>query len=247
MESSRKVLIFETGEEIANFMVEQWRELSRNAIESRGCFTAALSGGETPVLFYRRLAAEGARLQWDRTHLFFADERFVPSDSADSNYRLLNETLLKNIPIPTGNIHAVATGETDPLSSARKYEEEIKKSFMLPGEGIPEFDLVMLGMGADGHTASLFPGDAALHDTLHLASAVALDEKRHDRITLTLPVINKARMIVFLVSGKTKASVFRDVVERKDRRLPASLVAAEKGYLLFIADAEAAQYLSERG
>lgn len=139
-------------------MVGQWRELSRSAIESRGCFTAALSGGETPVLFYRRLAAEGARFQWDRTHLFFADERFVSSDSADSNYRLLNETLLKNIPIPTGNIHAVATSETDPLSSARKYEEEIKGFFMLPGEGIPEFDLVMLGMGADGHTASLFPG-----------------------------------------------------------------------------------------
>src|SRR5208337_3643271 len=179
-------------------------------------------------------------------HLFFADERFVPWGSADSNYRLLSETLLNNIPIPAGNIHAVATGETDLLLSAKKYEEEIKRFFKLPAEGIPEFDLVMLGIGADGHTASLFPGDAALRDKRHLASAVVLDKNRHDRITLTLPVINNARTVVFLVSGKSKASVFRDVVERRDRRLPASLVAADKGGLLFLADAEAAQYLSEK-
>jgi 6-phosphogluconolactonase len=243
MESSRNVLIFETGDEMANFMVERWSELSGHAIKSRGSFTAALSGGETPVLFYRRLAAEGARLQWDRIHLFFVDERFVPLDSADSNYRLLSETLLENIPIPAANIHAICTGETDPLSSARKYEEEMKGFFMLPAEGIPEFDLVMLGIGADGHTASLFPGNVALCDTRHLASAVILDKNRHDRITLTLSVINNARMVVFLVTGKTKASVFRDVVERRDHHLPASLVATEKGSLLFLADAEAAQYL----
>jgi len=243
MESSRNVFIFGTGDELANFMVERWSELSEYAIKSRGCFTAALSGGETPVPFYRRLAAEGGRLQWDRTHLFLVDERFVPLDSADSNYRLLSDTLLKNIPIPAANIHAVATGETDPLSSARKYEEEMRGFFMLPAEGIPEFDLVMLGIGADGHTASLFPGNVALRDTRHLVSAVALDKNRHDRITLTLSVINSARTVVFLVTGKTKASVFRDVVERRDRQLPASLVAAEKGCLLFLADAEAAQYL----
>ena len=245
MENSRKVLIFETGDEMANFMVERWSKLSGYAIESRGCFTAALSGGETPVLFYRRLAVEGARLQWDRTHLFFVDERFVPSDSADSNYRLLSETLLKHIPIPAGNIHAVAAGETNPLSSARKYEEEIKRFFMLPAESFPEFDLVMLGIGVDGHTASIFPGDVALRDTRHLAGAVVLDKNRHDRITLTLSVINNARMVVFLVSGKTKASVFRDVVERRDRHLPASLVNPDKGDLLFLADTEAAQCLSD--
>lgn len=244
MENSRSIFIFETGDKMAHFMVERWSELAGNAIESRGCFTAALSGGETPVLFYRRLAARGARLQWERTHLFFADERFVPLGSADSNYRLLSETLLKNVAIPAGNVHAVATGETDPLSSARKYEEEIKQFFKLSDEGIPEFDLVMLGIGADGHTASLFPGDAALRDTRHLASAVALDKNRHDRITLTLSVINNARMVVFLVTGRSKASVFRDVVERKDPHLPASLVVNEKGSLLYLADAEAAQYLN---
>ncbi len=244
MKNSRNVLIFETGDKMANFMVERWRELSVYAIKSRGCFTAALSGGKTPVLFYRKLAAERARLQWDRTHLFFADERFVPPDSADSNYRLLSETLLKNIPIPAGNVHAVATGESDPLPAAGKYEEEMKEFFMLPAAGIPEFDLVMLGIGEDGHTASLFPGDAALRDTRHLAGAVVLDKNRHDRITLTLSVINNARMVVFLVSGKTKASVFRDVVERRNSHLPASLVTPGKGDLLFLADTEAAQYLS---
>ena len=246
MESSRNMLIFETGEDMASFMVERWSELSESAIKNRDCFTAAVSGGQTPVLFYRRLAAEEGRLQWDRTHLFLVDERFVPMDSADSNYRLLSDTLLKNISIPAANIHAVATGETDPVSAARKYEEEMRRFFMLPPEGIPEFDLIMLGIGPDGHTASLFPGDVALCDTRHLASAVVLDKKRHDRITLTLSVINNARMVVFLVTGKTKATVFRDVVERRDSHLPASLVANEKGCLLFLADAEAAQYLSER-
>jgi len=246
MKNSHKILIFETGDQLANFMVERWTELSGYAVESRGFFTAALSGGETPVPFYRRLAVQGARLRWDRTHLFFADERFVPWGSADSNYRLLSETLLNNIPIPAGNIHAVATGETDLLLSAKKYEEEIKRFFKLPAEGIPEFDLVMLGIGADGHTASLFPGDAALRDKRHLASAVVLDKNRHDRITLTLPVINNARMVVFLVTGKTKASVFRDVVERRDPNLPASLVVTEKGGLLYLADTGAAQYLPGR-
>jgi 6-phosphogluconolactonase len=243
MKNKRQVLVFGTADEMAGFMVERWSGLSADAIANKGYFAAALSGGETPVAFYRRLAAEGARLQWDKTHLFFADERFVPSDSADSNYRLLNETLFKNIPIPACNIHTVTTDEADPLSSARKYEEEIKGFFMRPGEGLPEFDLVMLGIGADGHTASLFPGDSALHDTQHLASAAVFDKKRHDRITLTLSVINNARMVVFLVSGKAKASVFHDVLEKRDRRLPASLVNPEKGDLLFLADTEAAQYL----
>ncbi len=243
MANSRKVLIFGTGDEMTNFMLERWRELSGYAIESRGCFTAALSGGETPAPFYRRLAAEGTRLQWDRTHLFLVDERFVPSDSADSNYRLLSETLLNHIPIPSANIHAVSTSEADPLSSARKYEETIKGFFMLPAEGIPEFDLVMLGIGADGHTASLFPGDAALHETRHLAGAVVLDKNRHDRITLTLPVINNARTVVFLVSGKTKASVFRDVMEKRDSNLPASLIDPRKGDLLYLTDTDASQYL----
>lgn len=117
---------------------------------------------------------------------------------------------------------------------------------MLRDGGLPEFDLILLGIGADGHTASLFPGDGALHDMRRLVRAVILDEKRHDRITLSLPVINNARMVVFLVSGKAKAEVFRDVVEKRDSRFPASLIKPGKGGLLFLADKEAAQYLSKR-
>ena len=246
MDNSRRVLVFGTDDEMADFMVERWSELSSSAIESRGYFAAALSGGKTPVRFYRKLAERGQQLPWNRTHLFLADERFVPIDDADSNYHLLRETLLKDLPVPDSNIHAVTTDGPDALLSARKYEEEIKGFFKTTAEGLPEFDLIMLGLGTDGHTASLFPGDKALDDTRHLSCAVDLDNVRHDRITLTLPVINNARMVVFLVSGKTKASVLRDVVERRDRCFPASLVDPEKGSLLFLADAEAAQYLSER-
>ncbi|MBF0506454.1 MAG: 6-phosphogluconolactonase [Nitrospirae bacterium] len=244
MDNSRRVLVFPTVDEMADFMVNQWIELSWCAIQKKGHFAAALSGGETPVPFYRKLVEEGPKLPWNRTHLFLADERFVPIDDPDSNYHLLHETLLKNIPLPEGNFHAVVTDSPDPLSSAGRYEEEIRRFFMPGPEGIPEFDLIMLGMGADGHTASLFPGKRGCLKTVHLACAVDLDNDRHDRITLTLPVINNARMVVFLVSGKAKASALRDVAEGRDRHLPASRVKPGEGRLLFLADAEAAQYLA---
>ncbi|MGD0282579.1 MAG: 6-phosphogluconolactonase [Dissulfurispiraceae bacterium] len=242
---SPQVLVFGTSDQMAGHMVEKWTELSGHAIKSRGFFTAALSGGETPVPFYRRLAAEGAGIEWNKIHLFLADERLVPSDSPFSNYNLLSMTLLKNLPVPPRNIHAVNTDGPDSQSSAVKYEEEIKRFFMLRDGDLPEFDLILLGLGADGHTASLFPGDGALHDKRRLVRAVILDEKRHDRITLSLPVINNARMVVFLVSGKAKAEVLRDVVEKRGNRLPASLIKPGKGGLLFLADKEAAQYLSD--
>lgn len=245
MDNSRRVLVFSTVDEMADFMVGQWVELSWCAIQKRGYFAVALSGGETPAPFYRKLAETGQQLPWNRTHLFFADERFVPIDDADSNYHLLHETLLKKIPLPEGNFHAVATDGPDLLTSAGRYEEEIRRFFTPNSKGIPEFDLIVLGMGADGHTASLFPGKKGCMKTVHLACAVELDNDRHDRITLTLPVINSARMVVFLVSGKAKASVLRDVTEGGDRHLPASLVKPGEGRLLFLADTEAAQYLTK--
>jgi len=240
MTNARQVLTFGTRDEMADFMVEKWAALSGEAVEKRGRFTAALSGGETPVLFYLRLASAGERLSWKNTHLFLADERFVSLDNADSNYHLISETLLKNVPIPAGNIHAVPAGESDLQLAAAKYEEEIIKFFALPAGVFPEFDLIMLGMGADGHTASLFPGDIILNDTRHIAAPVSYDKVKHDRITLTLPVINNARTVIFLVSGKAKVSVLRGVADDRDPRFPASLVNPQKGDLLFLADAEAA-------
>ncbi len=245
MDNSRRVLVFRTVDEMADFMVNQWIELSWCAIQKRGYFAVALSGGETPVPFYRKLAEQEQQLPWNRTHLFLVDERFVPAGDADSNYHLLHETLLKNIPLPEGNFHAVDTDSPDLLSSAGRYEEEMRRFFMLPPKGLPEFDLITLGIGADGHTASLFPGKSPCRKRAHLTCAVELDNGRHDRITLTLPVINNARMVVFLVSGKAKASVLRDVAEGRDRNLPASLVKPGEGRLLFLADTEAAQYLTK--
>jgi len=244
MDNSRQVLIFAAKDDLADFMVNQWKVLSESAIREKGYFAAALSGGESPVPFYHKLSAAGPRIQWDRIHLFLADERFVPASNPASNYRLLYETLLKGIPIPGGNVHKVPVDGTDLMSSACMYEEEMRRFFSLPPGGIPEFDLVLLGIGTDGHTASLFPGHAALDDTLHLACAVRLDRDRHDRITLTLPVINNARIAAFLISGKAKARVLSDVVEGRQIRLPASLVAPQNGSLWFLADKEAAEYLS---
>jgi 6-phosphogluconolactonase len=183
-------------------------------------------------------------LPWDKTHLFLVDERVVPWEHRDSNYHMLRETLLNYIPIPQENIHPIPTDRTSLQTSAKAYEEEMKIFFNLQSGQYPEFDLILLGIGEDGHTASLFPGTPVLDDTLHLAAAVSMDDIRHPRITLTLPVINNAKHILFLVIGKNKASVLRKIINKEDVSLPASMVHPNKGKLIFVTDREASRQLS---
>ncbi len=232
---------FEKTDDMWQFMAEEWREISSHAVKEKGFFAAALSGGETPQGFYSHLATLKG-LPWDKTFLFLVDERFVPPESAESNCRMLRETLLSRVPIPPQNIHAVSMLESSPFISAEKYEEELRNFFKLPEGGIPEFDLILLGIGEDGHTASLFPGSRALTENRHLAVPVILNPSLHDRVTLTLPVINHAENVIFLVSGKRKAAVMKRLIEEKDRTLPASMVKLEKGKLLFVMDREAREY-----
>lgn len=246
MSSHRLSLVFDNKDKLVDFMVRKWRELSEDAMDRRGYFSAALSGGETPADFYRALAKEKGEIEWERVHIFLVDERFVPETDKDSNYGMIKEALLDRVDIPAGNVHPVPFMGSGPESSARAYEEEIIKFFSLVHGELPEFDLIMLGLGADGHTASLFPGNPVLDENEHLAAAVRLDESRHHRITLTLPVINKARNIIFMVTGEGKAEKLKEVVEGKDPGLPASRVAPEKGEFLFIADADAGTLLSEQ-
>jgi 6-phosphogluconolactonase len=183
-------------------------------------------------------------LPWDKTHIFLVDERFVPFEHNDSNYRMLKETLFDHVPIPQGNIHPIPTGTSTPQASAMAYEKDLKKFFGLSQDQFPEFDLLLLGIGEDGHTASLFPGTSVLDDHIHLAAPVALDEMRHPRITLTLPVINNAKHILFLITGKDKASVLRKIIHKEDASLPASMVHSKKGGLIFVIDREASSQLS---
>jgi 6-phosphogluconolactonase len=183
------------------------------------------------------------QIDWRRLQFFWVDERFVPPSHEDSNYRLLHDYLLSKICIPQENIHPVKTDLTSPQVAASNYEEEIKNIFRLAEGSLPKFDLILLGIGEDGHTASLFPDNEVLKETEHLVVS-GIDSKHvYHRISLTLPVINRAETVIFLVSGKNKADVVKKVLTEKDSSLPASLVNPEKGDLIFLIDKEAALHL----
>lgn len=244
MDRRMRVLVFSDDNTLGEFLVSKWREFSSVAIKNNSRFVAALSGGKTPKNYYSLIARQ-PDLPWDKTHLFVVDERYVPETDSDSNYAMIKEALLREAAVPAGNLHFVRTGGTDPALSAQEYEEEIKNFFGISGDRLPEFDLILLGIGKDGHTASLFPGSPLLSEMGRLAAAVYLKKGGHDRITLTLPVINNAREIVFLVTGGDKAEALRNAVRRKnDVMVPASLVNPERGNVVVLADAGAAMLLS---
>jgi len=240
----REVLIFQKIDELYDFLIKKWKEISEKAIEERGIFTVALSGGETPVEFYQRLSDSKNSFPWGKTHIFLADERFVSFDEPDSNYGMIKEALLRHIAIPAENIHSVHIYKT-PEISAKRYEEEIKTFFRLKEDKFPQFDLIILGIGEEGHTASLFPGDSALLETHRLTAVVHLDNERHERVTLTLPVINHVRNIIFLVLGESKAEIIREVLENPQSNLPASHVRPASGEIFFLLDKEAGSLLNK--
>lgn len=244
--SARRILVFSDGQSLVDWLIKEWHEIAHDALQRKGYFVVALSGGKTPENFYRGLAEHKGMVPWDKTHIFLVDERFVPDTADDSNYRMIRDGLLGGIPVPAKNVHAISTACPGPTVSAKKYEEDLAGFFALSSGELPEFDLIMLGIGKDGHTASLFPGSAALSETGRLATAVLLDQGKHDRITLTLPVINNARNIIFLATGKEKAEAVRDVIGKRDPRLPASLIMPDRGKLFVLADSGAAMLLSER-
>ena len=176
----------------------------------RGRFTVALSGGSTPRRLYELLAtpAYAEKTSWERWHVFWGDERCVPPDHPDSNYRMAREALLDRVPIPPSQIHRIK-GEAVPYDAAEAYEHELCQSF---GEPTPAFDLVLLGLGEDGHTASLFPGTNGLEEERRLVMANWVPHLQAYRITFTLPLINAARNVAFLVTDGSKAEVLRKVL-----------------------------------
>ncbi|MEJ2695825.1 MAG: 6-phosphogluconolactonase [Candidatus Sulfobium sp.] len=238
------VHVFPGGDEMADFMVQKWCETASLTIKRNGFFCAALSGGHTPVEFYNRLAGLEDISLWNNTHIFLADERCVPPDHDDSNYRLLRNTFLDRVPVPSQNIHAVPVEPSSAEVSAVRYELVLTDFFGLSRGMPPRFDLILLGIGEDGHTASLFPGSEAVKETEHLTASVPLDKRRHDRVTLTLPVINSARNVAVLLSGDNKCEIAERVIEARDASLPASLVRLRDGRLIFLLDSKAASKLS---
>jgi 6-phosphogluconolactonase len=230
------------NQEAANLFTARAAE----AASAQGRFTAALSGGKTPAALYGLLAKTpfASQIPWARVHLFWGDERCVPPDHGDSNYRTVRELLLENVPIPPANVHRMP-GEMVPEEAAARYEEELREFFAPHGGGFPVFDLILLGIGEDGHTASLFPGTRALRESARWVLGHYVDPRKGWRITLTPPVINAARKVVFIVAGAGKASVLRDILEGPFRpdTLPAQMVRPSGGDMMWMLDREAAAQL----
>jgi 6-phosphogluconolactonase len=237
--------VYRGSEQVASAAAELFVDIAAQSISARGRFRAALSGGSTPRGVYELLAADrfSRRVDWNRVDLFWGDERYVPADDRDSNYRMSAEALLRHVPIPPGNVHRVPTEISPPEKAAKSYEEEIRRLF---GKSIslPQFDLIYLGLGTNGHTASLFPHSPVLHENLRLVMADFVSGLNTWRITMTAPVLNRGRTVAFLITGQQKAQVLRDVLvgERDPERLPAQLINPE-GKLLWLVDEPAAALL----
>jgi len=208
-------------------------------------FSLALSGGQTPRGVYTRLAEPPylTLVPWKFVHLFWGDERHVPPDHADSNYRMVRETLLAKAPIPPGNVHRVPAEDADAAAAARTYEETLRVFFKLKEGRTPRFDLILLGLGADGHIASLFPGDETLHDSARLVAAARASTPGAERITLTSRTIANASSIVVLVAGDAKAEALRRALAPEGRvdDCPARLLLEARGRSIVIADRSAAR------
>lgn len=219
------------------------------ALAARGRFNWALAGGSTPEALYRLLASPGyaERVDWSRVHFFWSDERCVPPDHAQSNFRMAREALLDAVAVRSGpvdrQIHRLQ-GELPPSAAAQRYEAELAACFGVePGSGFPAFDLILLGMGADGHTASLFPGSPALAETRRWVVANEVATLGATRLTFTLPLLNAARAVLFLVAGADKASRLEQVVKRTAPAWPAQLVRPHGADPEWLVDAEAASRL----
>lgn len=242
--ASHDIRVFPDIESLSRSAVDFVLALVRKAAAARGRFSMAISGGSTPKQLYSLLASPSCRdsVPWPAVHVFWADERCVPKENPDSNYKLAFDTFLHAVPIPSENIHRIH-GEEEPAAAARLYEEELRSSF--GGGGMPVFDLILLGTGEDGHTASLFPGSAAVRETKRLAVPVYIDPPGLNRVTLTLPVLNHGACALFFAAGRSKAAVVHEIFEDGNpQSYPAGLVRPQSGSAVWMLDREAAGALT---
>ena len=242
----QEVRVFDDLEAVSGAAAEQVVTLSRSA-KASGRFAVALSGGSTPARLYTLLAAPPYRdaIDWSSLHLFWADERCVPPDHPSSNFKLVRDTLLSKVSLPEGNIHRII-GEAGPERAARLYEEDLR-AFFGPAP-FPVFNLILLGAGEDGHTASLFPGAPALRERMRLATAVVIGPQNLSRVSLTLPIINHASQVLFLAAGRAKAGVVHEILEDGNpKQYPAGMVKPVRGRVTWMIDREAAALLTQRG
>lgn len=246
------LIVLDNGTALAAQAAEFIARAAREAVQERGRFMLALAGGKTPEETYRHLAEpqQVSAMPWENTHLFFGDERFVPPDDQRSNFATVRRTLLAGVPIPASQVHSVPTTLGSAAEAAAAYSEELAQHFTGCEHAPPRFDLILLGLGEDGHTAGLFPHAPVLRITNEWVtwSPPGKLPPPVDRITFTYPVLNASRSVLFLVCGAKKAAVLRDVLEERRRpaQRPAAGVKPQRGSLTWMVDEEAAQMLTCR-
>ncbi len=244
------IRILPDAEELYRVAAEAFVREAEKAVRASGRFTVALAGGSTPRALYRLLAGDGdpslpTRVPWGQIHFFWGDERHVPPDHPDSNCRMAHEAMLSRVPIPPGNVHRIKAENPDAGLAAEEYAQALRDFFRPPTGQFPRFDLILLGMGPDGHTASLFPGTDALREQARPVVAQWVEKFRTFRITMTPPVLNNAACVLFLVSGAEKAETLRAVLQGdyQPERFPAQLIRPAHGRLLWLVERAAARLL----
>lgn len=246
---AREIKVFSDLPELSEYAVRRFAEMARSTVQSHGRFCVCLSGGSTPRTMYSRLASPPVRdeIPWHATHVFWGDERCVPPDHPDSSHAMAFNLMLSKVPIPADNVHRMQGESQNPAEAAAEYEEMLRGFLGVKAPQVPRFDLILLGMGSDGHTASLFPGTDGLRERQRLVIANYVPKLKADRLTLTLPVLNNATQIMFLVAGEEKANAVQAVLQEDEGRsdLPAGLIRPVRGKALWLIDRAAASLVHQ--
>ncbi|NOZ54489.1 MAG: 6-phosphogluconolactonase [Gammaproteobacteria bacterium] len=230
--------------ELSHVVAQWWLTLSQQAIQTQGGFYVALAGGSTPRTLYQLLSQSPYldAVDWQKVHVYFGDERPVPLDHADSNYRMAWEALLSKVAIPEENVHPILIDACDIESSAKNYEATLQRTVVVKSNGIPRFDLILLGMGDDGHTASLFPDTLILDEKTKLVAPVYVEKLKTWRVSLTYPIINMAKHIAIIAAGDAKADKLYEICVKQTKRNPIEQINPE-GELIWYLDSKAAKHL----
>ncbi|MFY9675863.1 MAG: 6-phosphogluconolactonase [Terriglobales bacterium] len=244
MPPTRTIEILPTAADLFHAAAEEFVKVGRQAIGAQGRFAVALSGGSTPKSLYSLLASSYPDFPWARTYLFFGDERHVPPTDPESNYRMVNESLLSKIAMPAQNVFRVKAELPDAAFAAADYETQLRRFFELKPNEFPRFDLILLGMGPDGHTASLFPDSEGLRESSKLVIANWVEKFKTNRISFTFPLLNNAAEVMFLASGSDKSEMINEVLEdKRTPPLPSQQVQPTNGRLIWMLDESAAAKL----
>jgi 6-phosphogluconolactonase len=248
MTTNQEVRILADANSIAQTAAAEFLQAAREGVGEKGSFSVALAGGSTPKILYGLLASNPllqAKVPWSKIQFFFGDERHVPPDHAESNFRMAKEAMLAKAPIDPKQVHRIKGEKRIAAEAAVEYEDDLRASFGLAADELPRFDLVLLGMGPEGHTASLFPGTKALKEERRLVVSNWVGKLYTDRITLTPPVLNNAARVIFMVHGEEKAPALKAVLEGpyEPEQLPSQLIRPKLGELLWLVDPSAASML----